>query len=39
VIATKFAIDGDPRSAVIKRRWICPFENGTDTNPTCNERE
>jgi hypothetical protein len=25
VIATKFAIDGDPRSAVIKRRRICPY--------------
>ena len=25
VIATKFAIDGDPRSAVVKRRRICPY--------------
>jgi hypothetical protein len=25
VIATKFAIDGDPKSAVVKRRRICPY--------------
>jgi Tannase and feruloyl esterase len=25
VIATKFAVDGDPRSAVVKRRRICPY--------------
>ena len=25
VIASKFAIDGDPRSAVVKRRRICPY--------------
>jgi hypothetical protein len=25
VIATKFAIDGDPTSAVVKRRRICPY--------------
>jgi feruloyl esterase len=25
VIATKFAIDGDPTSAVVKKRLICPY--------------
>jgi hypothetical protein len=25
VIATKFAVDGDPRSAVVKARRICPY--------------
>jgi len=25
VIATKFAVDGDPKSGVVKRRMICPY--------------
>ena len=32
VIATKFAIDGDPRSAVIKRRRICPYPVAARSN-------
>jgi hypothetical protein len=41
VIATKFAIDGDPRSNVVKRRRICPYPRtaqwnqlGADTDAT-----
>jgi hypothetical protein len=32
VIATKFAIDGDPRSAVVKRRRICPYPRAARRN-------
>jgi hypothetical protein len=32
VIATKFAIDGDPRSAVVKTRRICPYPRTTQRN-------
>ncbi|MDP9277886.1 MAG: tannase/feruloyl esterase family alpha/beta hydrolase [Gemmatimonadota bacterium] len=32
VIATKFAIDGDPRSAVVKRRRICPYPRTARSN-------
>jgi feruloyl esterase len=32
VIATKFAIDGDPRSAVVKRRRICPYPQAARRN-------
>ena len=32
VIATKFAIDGDPRSAVLKRRRICPYPRTASSN-------
>jgi hypothetical protein len=32
VIATKFAVDGDPRSAVIKRRRICPYPQAPRPN-------
>jgi len=32
VIATKFAIDGDPRSAVVKRRRICPYPRAARWN-------
>jgi feruloyl esterase len=45
VIATKFAIDGDPRSAVVKTRRICPYprtarpnhlgSDSTGTNYVC----
>ncbi|HST07149.1 MAG TPA: tannase/feruloyl esterase family alpha/beta hydrolase, partial [Gemmatimonadaceae bacterium] len=41
VIATKFAVDGNPRSAVLKRRLICPYprvatwsQNGSRNDPT-----
>jgi hypothetical protein len=32
VIATKFAIDGDPRSPVLKRRRICPYPVAARSN-------
>ena len=32
VIATKFAIDGDPSSAVVKRRRICPYPQTAQSN-------
>jgi feruloyl esterase len=32
VIATKFAIDGDPRSAVVKRRRACPYPQTPRSN-------
>jgi hypothetical protein len=32
VIATKFAIDGDARSAVVKRRRICPYPVAARSN-------
>jgi hypothetical protein len=32
VIATKFAIDGDPKSAVVKRRRICPYPQTAQRN-------
>jgi hypothetical protein len=32
VIATKFAIDGDPRSAVLKTRRICPYPRTAGPN-------
>ena len=32
VIATKFAIDGDPRSAVVKTRRICPYPRTAQRN-------
>ena len=32
VIASKFAIDGNPRSAVIKRRRICPYPQAPRSN-------
>jgi hypothetical protein len=32
VIATKFAIDGDPRSAVVKKRRICPYPQAPRLN-------
>jgi feruloyl esterase len=32
VIATKFAIDGNPRSAVVKRRRICPYPQSGRSN-------
>ncbi|MFL5640063.1 MAG: tannase/feruloyl esterase family alpha/beta hydrolase [Gemmatimonadaceae bacterium] len=32
VIATKFAIDGDPRSAVVKQRRICPYPRTAQSN-------
>jgi hypothetical protein len=32
VIATKFAVDGDPRSTVVKRRRICPYPRTARSN-------
>jgi Tannase and feruloyl esterase len=32
VIATKFAIDGDPKSAVVKTRRICPYPRAARSN-------
>ena len=32
VIATKFAIDGDPRSTVVKKRRICPYPRTARSN-------
>jgi hypothetical protein len=33
VIATKFAIDGDPKSRVVKTRRICPYPRTARRNP------
>jgi hypothetical protein len=32
VIATKYAIDGDPRSRVVKRSRICPYPEVANCN-------
>jgi hypothetical protein len=32
VIATKFKIDGDPKSAVVKTRRICPYPSTAQQN-------
>ena len=32
VIATKFAVDGNPKSAVVKRRLICPYPRAATWN-------
>ena len=39
VIATKFAVDGDPKTAVVKRRRICPYPRLARSNHLGNDSD